>query len=215
MTAFVLDHVFVFCRPGAPEAAALEAAGLRAGVRRQHPGQGTANVCFGFRDAYLELIWVADEEAVGSAAVQPLALAERARWRSSATSPFGICVRPVADLHAMPPFPCFDYAPGYLPAGSTPIRIAANARGAAEPLLFALARPYTPLDVPHVLAHARVTRAAFTVPGLDVASPLGALRMAGLSCADGTAHGLDLEFDSGHAGRQLDLLPGLPLRLRW
>jgi len=49
--SFAIDHVFVMCSPGAPEAAALIRAGLTEGSANTHPGQGTANRRFFFRDA--------------------------------------------------------------------------------------------------------------------------------------------------------------------
>ena len=55
-----LDHVFVMCDVGAPEAAALHALGLREGSPNTHPGQGTACRRFFFGNAYLELVWVTD-----------------------------------------------------------------------------------------------------------------------------------------------------------
>jgi hypothetical protein len=207
---FVLDHVFVFCRPGAPEAARLEAAGLRVGVRREHPGQGTANVCFCFADCYLELIWI-----VAAAAASPLALTERDRWRELPTSPFGICLRPSGDPPATLPFPSLDYAPPYLPAGMPPIRVACNARGAAEPLLFALDRDYKPPVVAHVLAQSRLGRARCTVPGLASNSPLRALQIPAFTVDDGPHHHLELEFDCSTSGTAVDLRPELPLVLRW
>jgi Glyoxalase-like domain len=210
-SGFVLDHVFVFCRPGAPEAARLEAAGLRVGVRREHPGQGTANVCFCFADCYLEFIWIADADA---AYASPLALADRARWRDLPTSPFGICLRPTGNAPATP-FPSFDYAPAFLPAGMPPIRVAANARGAAEPLLFALHRDYAPPAVPHVLAQSRLRRARCTVPGLASDSPLRALQIPAFTVEDGAQHHLELAFDASTSGATVDLRPELPLFLRW
>lgn len=46
-----LDHIFVFIRPDGPEAARLEAIGLVESYRRDHPGQGTSNVCYCFENA--------------------------------------------------------------------------------------------------------------------------------------------------------------------
>lgn len=213
MSDFVLDHVYVFCEPGAPEAAQLEAAGLRIGVRREHPGQGTANACFCFADSYLELIWITDARDAAAAA-SPLALPERARWREGSASPFGVCLRPVGDPTAPPPFAAMDYAPPYLPAGMPPIRIAEHAP-AAEPLLFVLARDYVPPAIPHVLANSRVSKARFTVPRLSRASPLSALRVENLSVVDGPHHRLELEFAAGSSRATVDLHPELPLVLRW
>ncbi len=61
-----LCHVFVFVKPGAPEATGLYAAGMVESYRRRHPGQGTANVCFCFDNAFLELLWVTSEAEVTS-----------------------------------------------------------------------------------------------------------------------------------------------------
>lgn len=54
-----LDHFFVFtplC--GGSLRARLAALGLTETYQRVHPGQATANVCFVFDDAYLELLWL-------------------------------------------------------------------------------------------------------------------------------------------------------------
>jgi hypothetical protein len=129
-----LDHVFVFVAPGAPEAAALKKLGLAESFRRPHPGQGTANACFCFDNAYLELLWIAD---AGEATACPLAragLAERADWRRSGASPFGIALRH-PDPVAAPSFPCWNYAAPFLPAGMT-IPVATASDDPRQPLLF-------------------------------------------------------------------------------
>jgi len=58
-----VDHLWIHVSPGAPEAAALSAAGLEvdrnAGVV-QHTGQGTASIFLRFQNVYLELIWIED-----------------------------------------------------------------------------------------------------------------------------------------------------------
>ena len=55
-----LDHVFVCCSAGGPEADALRRAGLSEGSPNTHPGQGTECRRFFFSNAYLELLWVSD-----------------------------------------------------------------------------------------------------------------------------------------------------------
>ena len=49
---FELDHIFVLCEPGAPEADELLAAGFVEGQGYVHRGQGTANRVFFFQDFY-------------------------------------------------------------------------------------------------------------------------------------------------------------------
>ncbi len=129
-----LCHVFAFVEPGAPERAALESAGLRESFRRRHPGQGTANVCYCFDNAYLELLWIEDGADAESPAIARTRLAERARWRDSGTCPFGISVRTERPGQPLP-FPTWDYRPPYLPAGMA-IPVALSSEDPRQPFLF-------------------------------------------------------------------------------
>ncbi|TQV80668.1 VOC family protein [Denitrobaculum tricleocarpae] len=131
MSAPELCHVFMFVEPGAPEAEALERLGLRESYRRDHPGQGTTNVCYCFDNAFLELLWVTDRAAIVSPVVARTGLSERADWRENGANPFGIALRgaPAA------PFPTWDYKPPYLPAGMS-IPVACSSDDSAQPLLF-------------------------------------------------------------------------------
>ncbi len=129
-----LCHVFVFVEPGAPEAARLEEAGLRESFRRRHPGQGTTNVCYCFDNAYLELLWAEDEAAMTGPAIARTRLAERARWRETGASPFGIALRTEAPDEPLP-FPSWDYRPPYLPAGMA-IPVALASEDPRQPFLF-------------------------------------------------------------------------------
>ena len=56
-----LDHVFIMCAVGGPEAVALSRLGLKEGSANTHPGQGTASRRFFFRNGYIELLWVCDQ----------------------------------------------------------------------------------------------------------------------------------------------------------
>lgn len=129
-----LDHLFVFVRPGAPEAAALERAGLRASYRRRHPGQGTANVCYCFDNAYLELLWIEDEAETTAPAVVRTRLAERADWRRTGTSPFGIALRGGSSEELFPGG-SWEYAAPFLPPGLT-VPVASASADLGQPFLF-------------------------------------------------------------------------------
>ncbi|MBL9076902.1 MAG: VOC family protein [Planctomycetes bacterium] len=206
-----VDHVFVFCRTDAPEQRRLVDLGLCIGVRREHRGQGTANVCFGFADAYLELLWLADDAAARDRHVKPLGLHERARWRETAASPFGVCVRPTP-AGAPPPFAAWPYAPAWLPPDLR-IDMACNSGVLGEPLLFAIDRPFVPFGVPHRAADRRLREVVLTVPDLAPMSSLREVAVPGLRFVDGPAHALELVFD-GARGDRLDLGPDLPVVLR-
>jgi hypothetical protein len=207
----VLDHLFVFCSPGAPELAPLLARGLDIDLRREHPGQGTANVCIGFADGYLELLWLRSEPEARDPHVKPLGLHERARWRETRSSPFGVCVRPDAP-GLTPPFASWDYRPKFLPAGMT-IDMACNSGVLGEPMLFRLDRPFVPLGGRHALATRKLVRATLTVPNLAPMSMWREVRLPKLVIQDGDEHRLDLEFTDARG--ELDLRPALPLRLRF
>jgi Glyoxalase-like domain len=204
-----IDHLFVFCRPQAPELTTLQAHGLLPGLRRDHPGQGTANVCIGFADAYLELLWLADETAARDPHVKPLGLQERARWRETGASPFGIAVRP-EPAGAAPPFVPWDYRPSYLPPGMS-IAMACNSGVLGEPLLFQVDRPYQSFG-PRPWSARRLVLAELVVPDLAPMSLLREVRVPGLRISDGPVARLDLHFD-GAGTSPLDLQPSLPMRL--
>jgi hypothetical protein len=207
-----LDHVFVFCGAGAPEQQALVDAGLQVGERREHRGQGTANACFGFADCYLELIWLADEAAARDPMVKPLGLHERARWRETNASPFGVCLRASAPGEA-PPFASWDYRPAWAPA-DRPIQMACNSGVIGEPMLFAIDRPFAPFGPRHTLSDAHLLQAAVTARGLAPMSMLREVAVPGLAIRSGDEPLLELTF-AGATGRTLDLRPGLPLVMRW
>ncbi len=217
-TAWQVDHVFAWCAVGAPELALLERAGLAVGVRREHRGQGTANACIGFADGYLELLWLADDAAARDPHVRPLGLSERARWRETGASPFGIALRPRTTPATSLPFVAWDYRPAYLPPDLT-IHMACNSGVLGEPLLFAIDRPFAPFGVRHRFADARLRRATVTVVDLAPVSLLRDVAVAGLLLREGAEPLLELELGGGGGGgavgsAPIDLRPHLPLVLR-
>ncbi len=112
-----LDHVFIFCKEGAPEAALLVERGLLEGSPNTHPGQGTANRRFFFANAYLELLWVSDQAEAQREDVLPTQLWERWSCRTEGACPFGIVFRPRSDSTGETPFSSWSYRPAYLPTG--------------------------------------------------------------------------------------------------
>jgi hypothetical protein len=86
--AFTIDHVFVMCSAGAPEAGALVRAGLVEGSANTHPGQGTANRRFFFDNMYLELLFVSDAEEAQREPVSRTRLWDRWSRRAAGACPF-------------------------------------------------------------------------------------------------------------------------------
>lgn len=132
-----LCHVFVFVEDRAAAERALAACGLVESFRRSHDGQGTANLCACFDNAYLELLWPEDHAALISVSVARTRLAERSRWHENGASPFGI------GLRGRIPFPTWEYRPPFLPDG-VGIAVALGSEDPRQPFLFrspAEARP--------------------------------------------------------------------------
>lgn len=219
-----LDHLFLFAAPGGPEAALLTKFGLKEGARRTHAGQGTSNVCFCFRNAYLELIWASDAAEIGSELVKPLGLRERSLWRENGSSPFGVCFRSTGPEGKAPPFGSWPYRPPYLPPGMS-IAMGRNSRRCEEPLLFFLAEAVRPDSWPperkpafdHAPALREITSVRIEFPGTDPLSPewAAASRLGPVSLAREPSPLLELTFDGGVMGKYRSFAPALPLSFVW
>ncbi len=216
-----LDHVFICCSTGAPEAASLARLGFKEGSANEHPGQGTRNRRFFFRNAYLELMWVEDEAEARSELSRATRLWERWSGREGGSCPFGVVFRPGAGPgEAHPPFETWSYHPRYLPPGlaievgvGTPL---------SEPELFYL--PWTrprkqgaPEPTEHAIPVEEVTGVIVGIPALGARSRAAAAAEAAglLNFRSSAAHFMTLVFDGGRSGHSADLRPELPLELRW
>ncbi len=219
--AAVVDHVFVCCAEGAPEADALVALGLVEGSPNTHPGQGTACRRFFFANAYLELFWVADAEEARSDMVRPTRLWDRWSQRGRGASPFAIVLRPAdGDTATRPPFESDSYRPEYMPPGAT----IEMARGTllSEPEIFYLGFQRDrarlgkePIDHEPPLRYLK--RVTVWTPVSAAASSPAARTLAEAGLFDlrhGEAHLMELAFDDARRGHA-DLRPDLPLVLRW
>ena len=130
MTA--IDHVFVFPSDLERLRHRLEGVGLEPSFERDHPGQGTANVCYCFDNLYLELLWVKDAAARLNPHVARTALIERGTGAMSAC-PVGIAWR---DGPGRPlDLKTWNYAAPFLPAGSS-IDVAIESESPQAPFLF-------------------------------------------------------------------------------
>jgi hypothetical protein len=88
-----LDHLFCFVEPDGAAIAALETQGLAVSYRRDHIGQGTANACFVFDNAFLELLWLTDATDACSPAIARTKLWQRSQWQNQKTCPYGLAWR--------------------------------------------------------------------------------------------------------------------------
>jgi Glyoxalase-like domain len=222
MKSFELDHVFICTDVGAPEADLLRGFGLTEGPANVHPGQGTANRRFFFRNAMLELLWVHDSVQAQSARTRPTRLWERWRGRRCVASPFGICLRPQHPETTALPFPAWVYEPAYVPAPGV-IHVGENSAVITEPMLFYVTFGRRPDQAGsrYPLAHATGFQ---EVTALRMQSPQQAPWSAALQAAvhmgtaiwsAGSRYHMDLGFDGETQGKVIDLRPTLPLTLSW
>jgi Glyoxalase-like domain len=217
--AHLLDHVFVLCSPGAPEAAVLTRFGLREGSSNTHPGQGTACRRFFFGNAYLELLWVRDAAEAQSPASKATRLFERWSLRRAGASPFGLVLRSAGPGLADPPFPTWPYRPSYLPPDLA-IDVALGTL-LSEPELFYFRWPRGPVDhAGEPTAHNATVREVVAVtvggPGPEPrTAALRAVEAAGLvSFKAASEHVLHVDFGAPRPNCA-DFRPELPLVLRF
>lgn len=226
-----LDHFFVWVTSGAPERAGLEAIGLRPFPELiPHPGQGTSAIAFLFENAYLEMLWLDDEEAAARAGREAGAdFLARGRFPETGASRFGVGLRRADDTDPRPaPFPTADYVAEWMPPGCA-LAMDTGVRDLAAPMVFVepgiltfeayQERMPQLLDaMVHPAGVRRLTRARLTVPAALAESPaMRALAGAGavaVSVAAGAEELLELELDGGTAHAH-DLRPALPVVIRW
>lgn len=211
--ALELDHLFVFIEPedaapGGRVFETLKALGLEPSFRRRHVGQGTANLCYAFDNAYLELLHVVDVEELTASPLGRAAFADRAAWRKTGASPFGIASRG----GALPGESWTYRNPDFPPAVS--IAVSAESDDAAMPFVFSSPGKAPPSEWTDGRAGRRQTAAGFTrltierltLPKLPVAgAALDAFHRSGLVKV--------LEITGGEPEMLIGLEPGRRLRL--
>lgn len=228
---FAIDHLFILTDIEAGQAERLISLGLVEGSSNVHPGQGTANRRFFFKNAMLELLWVHSEAEATSDPIARTHLWERWLKRDAGACPFGICLRPamVPSEGSAPPskgvaFPYWDYKPPYLPA-SMSIAVGTNSDVITEPMLFQTpfgkrpdqftAEKSQPLE--HAIDLHEITRVTLVGPMDTPLSPAlkAAVDTGQVQLRPGPAYCVDIGFDGETQGQQRDLRPGLPLILHW
>jgi hypothetical protein len=209
-----LDHVFICCAEGAPEAEALRKLGLVEGSGNRHAGQGTANRRFFFSNAYLELLWVDDATEARGPESKGTRLWERWSQRKLGVCPFGILFRTEEKTL---PFDTWSYEPRYLASGDS-IQFAREVPLTEPELAFLkVKKPRAPLKEPtdHQLPIRTVSQVTVRLPSSAALSkPALSVQDRGLiTYAEGEAFELELAFFSD-SPIALRLAPAIPLALR-
>jgi hypothetical protein len=140
LTYMQLDHIFAFIDQESSAIADLEAKGLFVSYRRAHIGQGTANACFVFDNAFLELLWLTDVQDARSPPIARTRLWERSQWQVQGTCPYGLAWR--GDDSGIGTWP---FAPPYLPEGIN-IPVACESDDPRLPMMFTFPGSTAPID---------------------------------------------------------------------
>ncbi|MEN0001536.1 MAG: VOC family protein [Pseudomonadota bacterium] len=166
-----LDHIFwMVAKADADRVTArFETLGLRESYRRDHPGQGTTNICYCFDNAFLEILWLENEADARSPAIARTLLADRGTGKAN---PFGLAWRGDAQL------PMWAFMPTYLPDGVS-IQMASASDDPSLPLMFTFSGFKPPIALPPDRHNGMQHAAGFT--RLDLTA-IGATETAPLEC---------------------------------
>ncbi|MBW1297545.1 hypothetical protein [Aquimarina litoralis] len=111
-----IDHIFIFSKNKGKEADDLVNFGFVEGSNRIHKGQGTTNRKFYFKNFFLEVLWVVDQNEIQNDTTSPTKLWERSQFHQNRYSPYGLCL-----LNSESTDQLFEkrevYQPDYFPKG--------------------------------------------------------------------------------------------------
>lgn len=130
------DHIFIFTDNNGKLADQLIEFGLTEGSNRIHVGQGTRNRKFYFKNFFLEILWVYNENEIKSEKIEQIGLWQRANFKANKFSPFGLCIVNTNETDQL--FEnAFKYQPEYFPQGQV-IDILKNENHSSLPWTFRL-----------------------------------------------------------------------------
>ena len=214
-----LDHVFFATANAGEVEQSLAEFGLMFTARRVHAGQGTANACALFDNAYFEVLGAHDREELRSDMVRPLGLDERIRWRETGACPIGLCFRP-GDSNRNPsvwPFETWGYEPPCVSAGKA-IPIVTPPIHFTEPLVFISTWPRSS-EGGSIHRGARRTLTGVEVRRPPSSAPLSAgvgwfVKNSLFSLRNEPDHFLELEWNRGQ-DRESHRFAAAPIGVRW
>lgn len=224
-----LDHIFIWVKPNAPEAAILEEIGIkRTPNTSEHRGQGTASNFFFFENAYLELIWISDENVAQQSMERTgIDWRSRANWQQTGASPFGIGLHKTSEAIDLNLFPLKYWAEWMQP--NTVIHFADSVTNNLEPLYFIVpeymsfatqfeqySENIKKMVELHPLGVKKITDIKITVTNqtelTKISSQLSQENIAQIQI--NISYLLELTFDGGRQGKSYDARPVLPIILK-
>ncbi len=209
-----LHHFFILTDPGAPEADLLSEIGLIEGACNDHPGQGTANRRFFFRNSMLELLYVRDPNEATNGRGSRLRFVERTA--DAKASPFGLIVKATDKLASLP-FPGWRYCPEYFQSDQC-FHVGDNSDLLQEPLCICMPLGLSLLEsqLPPQNSNRTVTEIRISVPVVRPSLTLEAMaECEGVTLRLNEPHRLELVFNEEQEGKSNDMTPNLPLVVRW
>lgn len=216
------DHAYMWVSHGGPEAAVLRELGITQWPDTVRHGEGVEWTGFQFENFYLELLWVVDEELFQEKWVSwhgPHR--ERANWRTTGASPFGLAFhRTDTETRELPGSfrveGWWDEQGGYVSDASAQV-----------PFLMVMGPRYSMPDpywmtpevralAKHPLGIRRLTSWTLSTPQPQDHEVLQLLAEQGaLEIHSSSEHLLELTFDGGRQGKSYDARPDLPLVVRY
>lgn len=226
-----LDHVWIATETGAAaERAELERAGFRiAPMINRHDGQGTASATVEFQNGYLELIWPDDAVPVrGGAAIAKERFTQRADWRKSGHSPFGLALARTPATPEGFPFETWRVTADWMepgtflemltPRGSPAVNLAIHPGRVDEAaILRRITAGGTDAEMfLHPNGARRLTSVSITAPDANGLPPSATfLNESGAArLVVGDAWLMELTLDANAREQTLDLRPALPVVIR-
>ena len=222
-----LDHLIIYSRPGAPEQAALRAAGFTISPDvNHHDGQGTSSVTVEFSNGYLELLYPDAEVSVSDdmKAVAQI-FRDRSNWRATGLSPLALQFHRTAATPAQFPFPTFKVHSEWMAPGQslemltprdmhnamgllitpTPVNAAENAAMAADPV--------KGQRFLHANGARRITDVKIVAPSSDRFPPAASYvaQPGSVQFTAGSEWLMILTLDNARQGKVKDFYPDLPL----
>lgn len=221
-----VDHLVVYVTQGATSVSVLQEFGLHCSSRTvQRPEQGTASQIIFFENAYLELIWIEDEQAVEEYTARTgIDILERTRWQQNRASPFGVGLRCESDTVDQK-----KYWAEWMRSHIYINLAAENVANVEEPLCFVIPDSIaltTWLDrsleahqqlISHPLGVRTLTSVKITINSdKELTNSVSLLERNGIVAIErGIAPLLELTFDGGTKEKILDARPMLPIRLMY
>lgn len=217
------DHLYVWVSSEAPEGAKLRELGIAQSPDTVKPGEGVEWITFAFENVYLELLWVADEEVFREHwASWHEPHTQRANWRTTGASPFGLAFHRTDPTDTAVPVifqveDWWDDAGGYVTTADAemPFLMLMGPRYAMPDPVWMT--PAARRAAENAAGIRRLTSWSLATPGKAQDEAMKLLQRVGaLEVMPGASeHTITLVFDGGRQGKTFDARPDLPIVIRY